>query len=224
MCSQTSSPRFSFSNDVSPMKHDVVSCRDTLLLESNTDFEFITSKNIEFGTSSADELFSNGVILPLQIHDKKNNTASYKEQPRYMNLPPRPFSTKTKKEINKEVQETNTRSSSFIGFKKSKSLNCDTNKNFVCFSPPLSRSNSTGSAPNLKRTSSNRQQSSLSSSCSTLNNLYPVQKSCSGKSYGNGLRFSPVLNVPTPCFSKGSLSLFGFGSFLRVGKAKKNSN
>lgn len=209
MCSQTSSPRFSFSNDVSPMKHDGVSCRDTLLLESNTDFEFITSRNIEFETSSADELFSNGVILPLQIHDKKNNTASYKEQPRYMNLPPRPFSTKTKK----EVQETNTRSSSFIGFKKSKSLNCDANKNFVCFSPPLSRSNSTGSTPNLKRTSSNRQQSSLSSSCSTIN-----------KSYGNGLRISPVLNVPTPCFSKGSLSLFGFGSFLRVGKAKKNNN
>jgi hypothetical protein len=51
-----------------------------------------------------------------------------------------------------------------------------------------------------------------------------MQKSSSGKSYGNGSRISPVLNVPTPCFSKGSLSFFGFGSFLRVGKAKKKKN
>jgi hypothetical protein len=212
MCSEISSPRFYFSNDASTMKHS----RKTLLLESNPDFEFITSTSIEFETSSADELFSNGVILPLQIqYNKKNITTSYKEQFPYTNLrPPRPFSTKTKKEnIIREVQETNT---SFWGSKRSRSLNCDTNKNLVCFSPPLPRSHSTGSAPNIKRISSNKQ--------STLNNLYPLQKSSSGKSYGNGSRISPVLNVPIPCFSKGSLSFFGFGSFLRVGKAKKKNN
>ncbi|KAK2385493.1 hypothetical protein QL285_072724 [Trifolium repens] len=216
MCSEISSPRFYFSNDVSTMKHS----RKTLLLESNPDFEFITSTSIEFETSSADELFSNGVILPLQIQDnKKNITTSYKEQSPYTNLrPPRPFSTKTKKEnIIREAQEANTETSSFWGSKRSRSLNCDTNKNLVCSLPPLPRSHSTGSAPNIKRISSNRQQS-------TLNNLYPMQKSSSGKSYGNGSRISPVLNVPTPCFSKGSLSFFGFGSFLRVGKAKKKKN
>ncbi|CAJ2676136.1 unnamed protein product [Trifolium pratense] len=221
MCSEISSPRFYFSNDVSTMKNS----RETLLLESNPDFEFITSTSIEFETSSADELFSNGVILPLQIQDnKKNITTSYKEQsPPYTNLrPPRPFSTKTKKEnIIREVQETNnTETSSFWGSKRSRSLNCETNKIFVSSSTPLPRSHSTGSAPNLKRTSSNRQQSSYS----TLNNLYPMQKSSSGKSYGNGFRISPVLNVPTNCFSKGGLSFFGFGSFLRVGKAKKKMN
>lgn len=100
MCSETSSPRFSFSNDVSTMKHDDdddddVSRRDTLLLESNPDFEFITSRSTEFETTSADELFCNGVILPLQIQDKKKNIIeNYKEHPPCMNLPPRPFSTK----------------------------------------------------------------------------------------------------------------------------------
>ncbi|XP_004503408.1 uncharacterized protein [Cicer arietinum] len=223
MCSEPDSPRFSFSYDlsesqqkVSTMKHDV-SCRDT-----NVEFEFSTSRSIEFETSCADELFSNGVILPMQINqDKKNNTTKSQNT----KLPPRPCSTKIKKEnIIKEVQEiTNTQTNSFWGFKRSKSLNCnDTKKSFTCFSPPLSRSNSTGSSPNLKRMNSNRQQY-YSSSCSVLN-LYPVQKCCSGKSYVNGFRISPVLNIPNPsCFSKGSVSLFGFGSFLGVGKGKKNN-
>ncbi|KAL9324496.1 hypothetical protein ACSQ67_009353 [Phaseolus vulgaris] len=50
--------------------------------------------------------------------------------------------------------------------------------------------------------------------------MYPMQKSASGKGYGgyypNGLRINPVLNVPTPCVSKGSANLFSLGSFLRV--------
>ncbi|XP_058736108.1 uncharacterized protein LOC131608202 [Vicia villosa] len=213
MCSETSSPRFSFSNDVSTMKHDDndVPRRDTSLLESNPDFEFITSKTIEFETSSADELFCNGVLLPLQItNNKKIITENYKEHPPpgTMNLPPRPFSTK----IKKQVEEKYTQTSSFWGFKRSKSLDCDAKKSFTCFSPPLSRSNSTGSWSNLRRMSSNRQQSS----CSAWNNLYPVQKFCSGKSYENGFRTSPVINVSTICC--------GLGSFFSVGKPKKNNN
>ncbi|CAI8619855.1 unnamed protein product [Vicia faba] len=197
MCSETSSPRFSFSNDVSTMKHDDDPRRGKSLLESNPEFEFIISRNIEFETSSADELFCNGVLLPLQIQDKKKNISeNYKEHPPcMMNLPPRPFSTK----IKKQVEEKYTQTSSFWGFKRSKSLNCDTKTRFTCFSPPLSRSNSTGSSPNLRRTSSNRQQS-----------LY------SGKSCENGFRISHVLNVSTVCFSKASSSLFG--------KPKKNDN
>ncbi|KAJ1437912.1 hypothetical protein SESBI_03337 [Sesbania bispinosa] len=249
MCSKTAPPHVSFSHDLSeselhvlPMKHDVP-CKDTMLLESNPEFEFNTSKGLEFESSSADELFSNGVILPIQIQEKKNTTRKhthYGESP-YMRLPPLPCSPNVDKMKKREVLDVNgggyekkTQSKSFWGFSRSKSLNCDTKKSLICSSPPLSRSKSTSSAPNLKRMSSKRQQttpkplsssSSCSSSTSTLN-LYPMQKSPSGKSYGgsyaNGLRVSPVLNVPTPYYiSKGSASLFGLGSFLCVGKDKK---
>ncbi|KAK7358273.1 hypothetical protein VNO77_00199 [Canavalia gladiata] len=243
MCSETVPPRFSFSNDLSelqvlPMKQDVPR-KDTLLMESNHEFEFSTSTSLEFESSSADELFSNGVILPIQIQQKRNTTRKHTRygEPSYTRLPPLPCPPsvgKMKKESIREVLEVNaayeqkTQSSSFWGFSRSKSLNCDTKKNLMCSSPPLPRSNSTGSVPNPKRMSSNRQPSaakSLSSSYSTLN-LYPVQKSLSGKCYGgsyaNGLRISPVLHVPTPCIFKGSASLFGLGSFLRVGKVKNS--
>jgi len=238
MCSEIVPPRFSFSHDVSelPKKQDV-SRKDTMLLGSNHDFEFSTGRrSLEFESSSADELFSNGVILPVQMQQKRNTTRKhtlYGEAP-YMRLPPLPCSPK--KESTREVLAVNagccdkkTRSTSFWGFSRSKSLSCDTKKSFMSYSPPLSRSNSTGSVPLPKRVSSSRQHSAakpLTSSSSSTLNLYPVQRSRSGKSYGgsyaNGLWISPVLNLPTPCISKASNSLFGLGSFLRVGRAKKS--
>lgn len=39
--------------------------------------------------------------------------------------------------------------------------------------------------------------------------------------YGNGVRISPVLNVPPPFISKGTASLFGLGSLFGNGKDKK---
>ncbi|KAK7271235.1 hypothetical protein RJT34_26965 [Clitoria ternatea] len=257
MCSETSPPRLSFSHDlselqVSPMKQGVPPCReeDTLLLQdSNSDeFEFITSSNnLEFEPSSADELFSNGVILPThQIQQHKNPAFSkHVLEPPYTKLPPRPCLDKVKKETIRELLDVSFTSccdhekklphtKSFWGFSRSKSLNCDTKKSLVFTSPLLSRSNSMGSSvSNPKRMSSNNKQlpstakssSPPSYSCSTFN-MYPMQKSSSGKnfggSYANGLRVSPVLNVPTPCVSKGGANLFGLGSFLRVGKVKKS--
>ncbi|OIW03634.1 hypothetical protein TanjilG_22291 [Lupinus angustifolius] len=229
MCSEASPRRLSFSNDFSelqvlPLKRDV-QCKDTMLHDSNSDFEFNTSRSNEFEPSSADELFSNGVILPIQmIQERKSH---------YTKLPPRPCSSsadKIKKETIKEllldvssVHEKKPHSKSFWGFSRSKSLNCDTKQSLICSLPLLSRSNSTGSVPNPKRKS--KSSPSLHSSSSTLN-LYPVQKSSSGKSYGgsygNSLRISHVLNVPTPYVSKGGTNLFGLGSFLRSGKVKKN--
>lgn len=240
MCSEIVPPRFSFSHDVSellPKKQDVVPRKDAMLLESNHDFEFSTSRSLEFESSSADELFSNGVILPIQMQQKKNTTRKhtlYGEAP-YMRLPPLPSVDKTKRESIREVQDVNAsycdkKTHSFWGFSRSKSLNCDAKKSLMSSSPPLSRSNSTGSVPHPKRVSSTKQHyssvRSLSSSSSSTLNIYPVQRSHSAKSYGgsyaNGLRISPVLNLPTSCISKGSSSLFGLGSLLRVGKAKKS--
>jgi len=245
MCSETSPPRLSFSHDLSelqvlPMKQDV-SWRDTLLHDSNSDFEFSTSTaSLEFESSSADELFSNGVILPIQMQDKTTarKLTHHVEHP-HTKLPPRPCASsvdKVKKDTIRELldvtpdHEKKPHSKSFWGFNRSKSLNRDTKKSLVCSIPLLSRSNSTGSVPNPKRVSSNKHQSAAksSSSCSYSSalNMYPMQKSPSGKGFGgyypNGLRINPVLNVPTPCVSKGSANLFSLGSFLRVGKVKKS--
>ncbi|KAK7398905.1 hypothetical protein VNO78_10079 [Psophocarpus tetragonolobus] len=242
MCSETVPPRLSFSHDVSELpKKQVIPPKDAMLLDSNHDFEFSTSLSLEFESSSADELFSNGVILPIQMQQKRNTTRKhtlYGETP-YMRLPPLPCTPRVdriNRESIREVHDVNagyrdkkTHSTSFWGFSRSKSLSCATKKSLICYSPPLSRSNSTGSAPQPKRVSSTRQHSAvkpLSSSSSCTLNLYPIQRSHSGKSYGgsyaNGLRISPVLNLPTPCISKASASFFGLGSFLRVGKAKKS--
>lgn len=245
MCSETSTPpRLSFSHNLSEfhLQKDVT-CIETLLLDSNSDFEFNTCNILEFESSSADELFSNGVILP------KKHTPLVKFN--HTKLPPRPSISnvdKTKKEIDHKpiliqtgpetvrellgASSNNTKkhhSKSFWGFSRSKSLNCDTNKNLSFSSPLLHRSNSTGSAKkssSSKQTSTTRGKSSSLHSCSSTLNLYPMQKSNSGKSYGgsygNGHWISPVLNVPTPCVSKGSASFFRFGSILSVGKVKKN--
>ncbi|QCD85329.1 hypothetical protein DEO72_LG2g5689 [Vigna unguiculata] len=245
MCSEIVPPRFSFSHDVSglPKKQDASRKDTTTLVGSNHEFEFSTGRSLEFESSSADELFSNGVILPLpvQMQQPKRNTTRkhtlYGESP-YTRLPPLPCSSdKTKKESIREVVDVNgggccekkTQSNSFWVFSRSKSLSCDRKKSFMSYSPPLSRSNSTGSVPPLsKRVSSTKHSSAkpLSSSSSSTLNLYPVQRSRSGKSYGgsyaNGLWISPVLNLPTPCISKASAGFFGLGSFLRVGRAKKS--
>ncbi|KAL1356781.1 hypothetical protein HN51_008762 [Arachis hypogaea] len=279
MCSEISPPRLSLSNDdvaqlhVLPMKQNSqqVPCKNTTTMllnndddddDSNSEFEFITTSNnvFEFESSSADELFSNGVILPIQIQERKTatNNAARKHMINLHHhtklLPPRPSSSfhtgadKMKKEtIIRELLELScceeyeekknnkkkkkhprcSSSSSFWGFTRSKSLNCETKKSLICSLPLLSRSNSTGSVQNnQKRMSSiNNKSSSNSWSCSSLNYLFPVQKSAaSGKIYGHGdgIRISPVLNVPTPYVSKGSSNLFPFGSFFSVGKVKKN--
>jgi hypothetical protein len=237
MCSETSTPpRLSFSHNLSEFQlQNDVTCIETLLLDSNSDFEFNTSNIFEFESSSADELFSNGVILP------KTHTPFVKSN--HTKLPPRPSASnvdKMKKETDqrwilaqsetetiRELLDVSTNnekkshSKSFWGFSRSKSLNCETKKNLSFSSPLFNRSNSTGSA---KKTSSNKQTSSTSAKSSSSS--YPMQKSNSGKSYGgsygNGNWISPVLNVPTPCVSKGSANFFRFGSFLSVGKVKKS--
>ncbi|KAL2342476.1 hypothetical protein Fmac_003761 [Flemingia macrophylla] len=238
MRSEVVHPRFPFSHDVSELqrKQDVPR-KDTMLLESNHDFEFSTSTGLESESSSADELFSNGVILPIQMQQKRNSTRKHTlyGEAQYMRLPPLPCAPsvdKVKRESVREVLAMNggycdrkTHSTSFWGFSRSRSLNCDAKKSLTSNSPPLSRSNSTGSAPHPKRVSSTRAKPLSSSSSSTLN-LYPVQRSHSGKGYGgsyaNDLRISPVLNLPIRCISKGSASFFGWGSILRVGKANKS--
>ena len=253
MCSETSPPRLSF--DLIPVQdhhHHQQPRRDASLLDMNCDFEFSISTCLEQESSSADELFSHGVILPSQPRDRVNTNFTSKqtqnrETPCLNSLPPLPCSENSKKEKLKEntvsisdhlleqIRPQSTSKSFWGTFKRSSSLNCENKRSLLCSLPLLSRSNSTGSVSSQKRTTSlkevNKNNSSQkqplismlrssscssSSSSSSISNPYtmmqkPPLKKGHGRSYGNGVRIIPVINVPPPYIPKGTAKLFGFG-------------
>ncbi|KAK8521377.1 hypothetical protein V6N13_077486 [Hibiscus sabdariffa] len=213
MCSETS-PRISFSHDlIQPTTEPNVSRRDTMLLEPCPDFEFsiCSSSSFEQQYSSADELFANGMILP--------NVVKKREVPPVVSLPPRPKSA-TVEDSRKDMEEK-AQSKSFWGFKRSSSLNCDKKKSLICSIPLLSRSNSTGSVANPKRSWTKDSNKHGNSMAYQFPQKPPLKKSNGNYAYGNGVRISPVLNIPPPYISKGMVNLFGLGSLLRNGKVKK---
>lgn len=219
------SPRISFSYDL--CQTDLAAVQrprsDSLLLESN-DFDFCTSQSFQQDapSSCAEELFSDGKILPQDI--KKQQL-----------LPPKPPAHQSpKKESLKDIidnshktedkeKDKSSSSRSFWRFKRSSSCGNGYTRSLICSLPLLLRSNSTGSAPNPKPTpafkSSTQKhkvhtKSSLSPSSSF--NGYPYSKQNK-----NGIRVSPVLNVPPPYISRGTVNLFGLGSLFCSGKDKK---
>ncbi|KAJ8758536.1 hypothetical protein K2173_000257 [Erythroxylum novogranatense] len=246
------SPRISFSHDLKPPT-DCSSIRehhnrlDTTLLES--DFNFCFVNNFVQELSSADELFANGKIRPLEIKKSLNFSKDKDDQP--MLLPPsRPHQTSSETKERKLLKEFLSMSTdpeekpapkSFWQFKRSSSLNFDSarSKGLIRSLQFLSRSNSTGSAPNPQKQSTLakdtqkpklQKQPSLPSrklynSNSGLSYHYnssqknPPLRKC--KSYGNGVRISPVLNISPPCISRGTINLFGLGSLFCNGKFKK---
>lgn len=268
VCSEISSPvfspRISFSHDLNhknPVPIEAAHRLDSSLLDSNSDFNFcIVNDSLTLELSSADELFSNGRILPSQI---KNNLIVSEETHQQHSQPDPvhhsttagiPTHTERKKMRLKELLSTSfdgeeedddqhqkpTTTKSFWQFRRSSSLNFDTSrgKSLIKSLQFLSRSNSTGSAPNAKQTTTaipkemskrpsnlQRQQSvssRRSSSCSsnyygtTTQKTSPLRRN---GSYGNGVRISPVLNLPPPY--KVTISFFGFGSLFCSGKKKK---
>ncbi|XVE64041.1 hypothetical protein DITRI_Ditri07aG0069400 [Diplodiscus trichospermus] len=235
MCSEKG-PRESLSHDLGQADNIPIelneSPRDTMLSEPGSDFEFnICSSNLEQESCSADELFANGVLLPVRFQEKE--VVQRCQLPAIVSLPPRPklpTAEDSKNESIRQIMHVNCdleekpESRSFWGFKRSSSLNCDIKKSLGCSLPLLSRSNSAGSTPNPKRSSIKS-----SSSCCSSGNAYrfpqkPPFKKNHGNSYGNSLGISPVLNVPLPppYISKGTAELFGLSSFLRNGKDKKS--
>ncbi|XP_065859299.1 uncharacterized protein [Euphorbia lathyris] len=122
--------------------------RDVDLLESNSDFEFSICSSLDHQSSSADELFADGIILP---------AAANQTHPRNVSLPPIPYNSNKREEdesiLNPELEEK-IQSKSFWWFKRSSSLNCDIKKSLICSLPLLCRSNSTGSTPNPKQKAS----------------------------------------------------------------------
>lgn len=245
--SLTSSPRISFSHDLH--QTDIVPIEDypyrsdSSLLSPNSDFDFPISNTFENEPSSADELFSKGLIRPLELHQKFVTS----KQPSLSLTPlPLPSNETPNQEISKQIVSKNTigdsseshqiqkhQSKSFWRIKRSSSLHCDNTckKSSFWSLPLLSRSNSTGSLPVSKNSSkdNNQKQIPLNSQKQPKNSsLYtyphkppPYQKNYGG-AYGNGIRISPVLNVPPPFISKGTANLFGLGSFFCNGKDRKN--
>ncbi|CAI0552937.1 unnamed protein product [Linum tenue] len=265
------SPRLSFSRDLTQATEPEADAghrprSDLCLLDS--DFNFFIGSRGEF--SSADELFSNGRILPVEIKKQlQPQTATGKEA---IPIPPPPAQQAVendsspqldseKKKLLKEFlsmsldgeheeqQRQNPPAAaaagprSFWQFKRSNSLNCD---EISCRSRGglirslhfLSRSNSTGSAPNPPKNKPKeenprhlRKQRSVPNRKSPLmprgrqqqkSNL-PALRKCG--SYGNnsaGIRITPVLNIPAPAFmSRGTVNFLGLGSLFCNGKVDK---
>ncbi|KAF5733999.1 hypothetical protein HS088_TW16G00440 [Tripterygium wilfordii] len=251
MCSETS-PRISFSQDLGQEDdasiEQVESRRDLSLLDSNPDFEFSICSNFDQDSSLADDLFLDGMILPVQVQDRvsaSKQTQQHKRTTPLLSLPPLPSSSSTansRKEsikeaipVNSDLEDKSQPSKSFWGFKRSSSLNYDIKRSLIRSLPLLSRSNSTGSVPNPKRTTlkdiqrQNQQKQQLtakspspSSSSSSATHVYPLsQKPPLKKNHGNKIRISPLLNVPPPSIPKGTASFLGLGFLYKDKKNKK---
>ncbi|KAE8698856.1 hypothetical protein F3Y22_tig00110597pilonHSYRG00964 [Hibiscus syriacus] len=242
-----SSPRISFSDDLDQNDGvgSVEECRhrrlDTSLLNSSSDFDFCF-ENYSYVQElpTADELFSNGKILPIEIKRKPVIPKQAHRQPdpastRRRTITTESSGTKRLKEFLSMSIDADDKpaSKSFWQFKRSSSLNCESSrsKSLIRSIRFLTRSNSTGSAPIPKETQKHTflkqpslsRKSSVSSSSSGTYYSYgnPTQKPSCGAHGSTGVRVSPVLNLPHPIISNVTVSFFGFGSLFCNGKVKK---
>lgn len=245
----TLSPRISFSHNLN--QSDAIPVDPNRPhLDPSPDFDFCAHETSDHESSSADELFSDGKILPLQfkspvvfvvgpITEEPPTTTPTSSQP-----PPPALQGRKKESLKEIMAEKPAGLKSFCFFRRSSSLNSG-NKHrpsSIWSLQLLSRSNSTGSTdqnpknPILKDTQKAFVQKPLSHSNSKTKSgsgslqKPPLKKNSSmGKtqfrSYGNGVGFSPVLNIPPPYIPKGTTSLFGLGYFCnrKERKTKKKS-
>ncbi|CAN4123619.1 unnamed protein product [Withania somnifera] len=233
--------RISFSHDVSqtgsvPVEQYIRSTSPS----SSIDFDFcVFRESFDLESSSADELFFDGKILPIEIKRRISSAPPIKTEQRLP--PPSPLppckSSNTRKTSNNEnaieyktgvlePSDEKQNSKSFWRFKRSSSLNCGSGyARTLCPLPLLSRSNSTGSSPNVKRNATlskdnlshhkhhSQRHFSKSTSSNGQNCQKPPLKKVPGNPYSNGVKFSPVLNVPPA-------NLFGLSTFFSSGKEK----
>ncbi|KAJ7954117.1 Membrane-associated kinase regulator [Quillaja saponaria] len=251
------SPRISFSHDLKN-SDDIIPIEgyhqqtDLCLLDSSSDFVFcITNSSFSQQLTSADELFCNGKIVAMEIKEVVNPTNEIHQPEDSLSSFSQPSSTtagsvekkRLKEFLTTEYDSERHSTKSFWQLKRSSSLNCETSysKSLIRSLQFLSRSNSTGSAPNLKPIElpkktqkqklqrqpsvSSRRSSSASSSCSSAYYFYNSSQSPSLKkkfgSCGDGVRINPLLNLPSPFIPKSTASFFGFGSLFCNGKFKK---
>ncbi|KAJ8436637.1 hypothetical protein Cgig2_029883 [Carnegiea gigantea] len=213
------SPRISFSHDLS--QSDIVPIEPHIPLKSSlTDYDFdfcVSRKSSDQDSSLADELFANGIILPIQINRKpipamksKSLSSSSSSSALFPPLPPPSSVSNTEEtDTSKEAEEKQgNNSKSFWKFKRSKSLNCGSiYKRGLCPLPLLSRSKSTGSTASAKRSlipkdesaqhnNNDVKQTTQKNSNSSYHKKPPLKKNY-GSSLNSGVvQVSPVLNVP----------------------------
>ncbi|XVF31593.1 hypothetical protein REPUB_Repub17cG0004300 [Reevesia pubescens] len=227
LCQAETIPRISFSHDFcsSMEQNSLLRSTNSLTLNSSIDFNFdvrISDSDQEYYYLSADELFSHGKILPLQIK-KEICPSKQEEQP-----PPQKTQPQARYCSSKDQNQS---SKSFWQFKRSSSLN--KRRLSLCpFSTLLSKSSSTGLAPKVKSgpvlkdghaNGNHRQkqnyQRQKSLPCllqsSTSNQKPPnLKKSFTYGSHGNGVTVNPILNVPL-------VDVFCVSSVFLTGKDKK---
>ncbi|CAN7053524.1 unnamed protein product [Brassica rapa subsp. trilocularis] len=246
-CSGTS-PRNSFSYDLDSPDGDVR--LDSTLLDPGSEFDFCFGSSCPVQeVSPADELFSDGKILPVQI--KKVNfrvqrsaslssSSSSSSSSSLQRSPPEKKIMRLKELLlNPESDYEEKPKGLFLQFKRSISLNYDKSRNskgLIRSLQFLSRSNSTGSALNpkpnlppketyhLHKTHNLPKQTSLRRS-SSLSASGPYKKPLARNSFGNGnggVRVSPVLNFPPPGFiSNVADGCFSIGSFCNGKMSRK---
>lgn len=198
------SPRISFSHDFCQLDHIPVEQQQQIVHRSNSsgfEFDLCVRKSFDQDSSSADELFSYGMILPTtQVINNKNINTTQQHQ----------LEEDKEEEEEKKSSCCKEKQKSFWKFKRSSSLNCGSSYGrSLCPLPLLSRSYSTGSA--------NKEKDKTGSIRSNGNHLKPpLKKSINNYGYG-GQVINPVLNVP-------SGNLFGLGSFFKDKNKKKSSS
>lgn len=235
--------RISFSHDVSQTGSvPVEQCIRSTSPSSSIDFDFcVFRESFDLESSSADELFFDGKILPIEIKRRISSVPLRKTEQRQLPPPPPPHplppcNTTTSLHCGKTSsnehaiqnnktgtlessdEKQNPNSKSFWRFKRSSSCGSGYART-LCPLPLLSRSNSTGSSPSVKRNStlskdnlkhhSQRHLSKSMSSNGSNSQKPPLKKA----PHNNGVKFSPVLNVPPA-------NLFGLSTFFSCSKEK----
>ncbi|CAK8542627.1 unnamed protein product [Lathyrus sativus] len=236
------SPRISFSQDFSqtdaiPVEHQPFRSNSSGL-NSSIDFDFCVNQSLNLESSSAEELFSDGRILPAEIKKKKlplkQPLTTTQSSPPNPPLHPSCLRKDSSKEISKESkylndevcekQSSSSNSKSFWSFKRSSSCGSGYGRS-LCPLPLLSRSNSTGSTSSVNKRNSmskegisikqNSQKHSSSTRLSNSSGSNSYLKPPLNKSHGShgSVRVNPVLNVP-------SANLFGLGSIFSNNRDK----
>ncbi|XP_059294809.1 uncharacterized protein LOC132047847 [Lycium ferocissimum] len=218
LCSDDSSPRISFSHDISQTDTAGIPSTNSSSSNSGLDFDFcVFHQSLDLESSSADELFFDGKILPIEMKRKipptlppnKPLTKSHKL------VIPHETSFKNEKLIKMKsgILDSNEKQSSksFWRFKRSNSSSSSTSyARTLCPLALLSRSNSTGSTPSVKH-KQNSQRSS--SSLSNGHHQKPPLRKIPSNPYSSGIKINSVLNVPPA-------NLFGLSSIFSSGKEK----
>ncbi|XP_068334217.1 uncharacterized protein [Pyrus communis] len=244
------SPRISFSYDLCqsdvaaveqqnhPLRSNSLSSRS---MNSSMEFDFCVSDSFEQESSSADELFSDGKMIPTEIKKKSSHQPKQLDQimPPLLTAPatnqrdPKITTAKKSKIMTNSSSsgegDQKQSSKSFWGFKRSSSCGSGYGRT-LCPLQLLPRSNSTGSSSSAKRSlflkegqnqkqnshkSASKKPSSSQYSSAPMSNYQkpPLKKGQYGSYGGNAVPFSPVLNIPTA-------NMFGFGSIFPNGKDK----